>query len=54
MFSYSGCQNNPGSKGTWGPLGCDFENIFTGIGKTFENGFGALGDMINLGEIIIE
>ena len=54
MFSYSGCANNPASDGTWNSLGCDIGNIFTGIGKTFENGIGAIGNMIDLGEIVID
>jgi hypothetical protein len=54
VFTFSNCKNNPGTKGTWDSLGCDMGNVFTGIGNTFENGFGAIGNMINLGEIIIE
>jgi hypothetical protein len=58
MFSYSSCQNNPGSYGTpnygtWDSLGCDIGNVFTGIGHTFENGIGAIGNMLDLGEIVV-
>ena len=53
MFSYSSCQNNPGSDGTWSSLGCDIGNVFTGLGHTFENGIGAIGNMIHLGEIVV-
>ena len=54
MFSYSGCANNPGTDGTWSSLSCDIGNIFTGIGKTFDNGFGAIGNMVDLGKIVID
>jgi hypothetical protein len=54
MFSYDGCQNKPGPNGTWGPLGCDMKNVFTGIGHTFVNGFAAMGDVITLGQIAVD
>ena len=54
IFSYSDCKNNPGSDGTWSPLGCDLGNVFTGIGDAFSNMFGAIGNTVDLGEIMID
>ena len=53
MFSYSSCHNNPGSDGTWSSLACNMGNTLTGMGYTIENGIGAIGNTISLGEIVV-
>tara|TARA_Y100000590_G_C15009577_1_gene747049 strand:+ start:196 stop:408 length:213 start_codon:yes stop_codon:yes gene_type:complete len=54
IFSYSDCKNNPGSDGKFSVLGCDLGNVFTGIGDAFSNIFDAIGNTVELGEIMID
>ena len=54
IFSYSGCKNNPESDGTWSEFGCASGNAMTGIGRVFQNMFGAIDNTIELGKIALD